>query len=126
MPIQPAQVNTSCSAGFVWSETYSLTQTPGGPPIDLTGLVFELVIRPNVEDTTSPALVQVSSSGSNTQGSITIATPANGIVVVNLTPAATTLLGEGVRPYTLCSNPGTSTAACWVSGQFFSRLVAIG
>lgn len=122
----PTQVNAYCNAGFVWSQTFALTQTPGGPPVDLTGLVVELVIRPTVEDTTSPALVQVSSSGSNTQGSITITSPTGGIVVVDLTPTATTLLGEGARPFTLCTNPGTSTAAAWVTGMFFSRLVAIG
>jgi hypothetical protein len=122
----PTQVNAYCNAGFVWTATFTLTQTPGGPPVDLTGLVVELVIRPTVEDTTSPALVQVSSSGSNPQGSITVTTPTSGIATVNLTPAATTLLGEGARPYTVCTNPGTSTAAAWVTGVFFSRLVAIG
>jgi hypothetical protein len=122
----PTQVNAYCNAGFVWSETFTLTQSPGGPPVDLTGLVVELVIRPSVEDTTSPALVQVSSSGSNPQGSIAVTAPTSGIVTVSLTPAATGLLGEGARPYTLCTNPGTSAAAAWVTGVFFSRLVAIG
>lgn len=125
MPTQPAQVNATAYAGFVWSETYTLTQTPGGPPIDLTGLVFELVIRPTVQDKTSPALVQVSSSASNAQGSITV-TPLTGVVAVDLTPAATLLLGQGARPYTLLSNPNTGTDAAWVEGIFTSKLIATG
>lgn len=120
------QANAYADAGYQWVETYTFTQTQGGPPIDLTGLVFEFVIRPDVKNTSSPALVQVSSSGSNSQGSISIPTPTNGIVTVTLTPAATTLLGQGSRPYTLLSGAGTSTASSWVTGSFTSRLVAIG
>lgn len=121
----PTIVSAVAYAGFVWSQTYSLTQTPNGPPIDLTGLVFELVIRPSLTDASSPALVQVSSAASNAQGSVTV-TPTAGIVTVNLTPAATTLLGQGERFYTLCSNPGTSTATLWAEGVFTSKLAAIG
>src|SRR5579859_6415666 len=99
----PVQASATAYAGSVWDQTYTLTQTPNGPPIDLTGLVFSFVIRPSLVDTTSPALVQVSSSGSNAQGSVTV-TPTAGIVTVNLTPAATRLLGAGERYYTLWSN----------------------
>lgn len=121
----PTIVSALAYAGFVWTQTYTLTQTPNGPPINLTGLVFELVIRPSLTDTTSPALVQVSSAASNAQGSVTV-TPLSGIVTVSLTPAATSLLGQGERFYTLCSNAGTTTAALWVEGVFTSKLAAIG
>ena len=117
------QVNAFADAGSVWTQTYILTQTPGGPPIDLTGLAFTLSIRPSVQDTTSPALVTVSSTGSTAQGSVTI-TPLTGTVAVTLTPAATTLLGQGSRPYTLWSSPGTSNATTWVRGSFNTNLVA--
>lgn len=121
----PTQASATAYAGSVWSETYALTQTPNGPPIDLTGLAFSFVIRPSLVDTTSPALVQVSSSGSNAQGSIAV-TPTAGIVAVSLTPAATSLLGQGERYYTLWSNYGTNTATAWVEGTFTSKLVALG
>lgn len=121
----PQQTNATAIAGSVWTTTYTLTQTPGGAPIDLTGLTFELAIRPTVADHTTPALVQVSSSASNAQGSITL-TPTSGIVAVSLTPAATTTLGDGIYPYTLWSNPGTSTAVAWVLGSFICHLTAAG
>lgn len=116
------QVTTTAFAGSVWAETYTLTN-PDGTPIDLTGLVFEFVIRPNTSDTTSPALVQVTSSSSNAQGGIAV-TPLAGTVAVTLTPAATALLKQGARPYTLWSQPGTSSAVAWVTGTFNSMLVA--
>lgn len=117
-------VNETAVINSSWSRTYNLTQYPNGPAIDLTGMVFEFVVRPNITDTTSPALVQLSSSGSTTQGTITI-TPTSGIVAVNLTPAATLLLARtNIAAYALWSQPGTSTQTMWVEGEFLVQQVA--
>ena len=118
------QVTATANAGSAWSQTYTITQTPGGPPVDLTGWTFELVIRPSSSDLTSPALVQVTSAQSSAQGSITI-TPETGTVAVVLTPAATMILGQGARPYALWSGPGTDAATVWVDGTIVSRLVPV-
>lgn len=116
-------VKAFATAGSVWTQTYTLAQYPGGPPIDLTGLVFELVIRPSTTDATNPPLVKVTSAGSTSQGSVTI-TPGTGTVVVALTPAATLLLGRSTNPYGLWSSPGTTAATEWVSGTFVTSLAA--
>jgi hypothetical protein len=120
--IAPLPVNAYNAAGSVWAETYNLTQ-PDGTPIDLTGLTFTFSIRPNLKSQTTSALVQVTSAGSNAQGSITV-TPLAGTVAVSLTPAATLLLGDNQYAYTLWSNPDTTTSIAWVAGAFVSHLVA--
>lgn len=121
MPQLPNQVNFSTAAGSQWQQTFTLTDNTGAA-INLTGLVWEFVVRPNVEDATTPALVQVTTTSSG-QGQITV-TPLTGVVTVTLTPGATATLGVGSRPYALWSNPGTSTATCWVEGTFNTQRVA--
>lgn len=110
-------------AGSAWSRTYTLRQTPGGPPIDLTGLIFRFVIRPSVTDSTSPAAVSVDSTTSTAQGSITV-TPLTGVVFVQLKPAATRLLSRSSWPFALWSNPGTDTELIWDDGTFSTSLAA--
>jgi hypothetical protein len=109
------------AAGSQWQQTFTLTN-PDGTPINLTGLTWEFVIRPTVQDAAVPPLVSVTTTPTS-QGSITV-TPLTGIVTVTLTPAATTLLGKGQRPHALWSNPGTPTAITWVAGNFTTQLVA--
>lgn len=117
----PNQTNFSTAAGSQWQQTFTLTDSTG-TPLDLTGLAWEFVIRPSVTDATAPALVQVTTTAS-AQGQIAV-TPLTGTVTVMLTPAATGPLGKGARPYCLWSNPGTTTAICWVEGVFKTQLVA--
>lgn len=123
MPILPNEQPAYVDASGVWNETYTLTDNLGNP-INLTGLTFEFVVRQTVTNTAEPALISVSSSGSTSQGGITI-TPLTGVVAVSLTPAATAVLGAGVYPYGLWSSPGTSTATPWVTGNMTSKLVAV-
>lgn len=112
------------TADSIWSETYTLTQSKGGPPIDLTGVPFRFVIRPSVTDATSPALVHVDSTGATSQGSITI-TPLTGTVYVQLTPAATLLLGRGTYAYALWANPtDPALRNCWLKDTFVTSLAA--
>lgn len=117
----PTQVNFATAAGSQWAQTFTLTDA-NGTALDLTGLAWEFVIRPNVTDTTVPPLVKVTTTP-GAQGQIDV-TPLTGTVTVTLTPAATTLLNQGSRPHTLWSNPGTTTATVWAEGRFNSALVA--
>lgn len=119
-PITQAAYATSGSA---WTWTYPLTDSSGNP-LNLTGLTFEFVVRPTVTNTVEPGLISVSSTASNSQGSITI-TPLAGLVTVTLTPAATSLLQDGVYPYGLWSSPGTSTATIWYDGNMTANLAAL-
>lgn len=121
MPGLPNQWNTSGPANSQWIQAFTL-QNDDGTPINTTGWTWEFVIRPTVTDKTNPALIQVTTS-TTTQGYITADT-TTGIVTVVLNPAATTLLGEGARPYTLWSNPDTSQELAWVTGTFTSQLIA--
>lgn len=115
------QANAVAFAGSQWREIYTFTNN--GVAIDLTGLTWKFVIRPNVTDTTSPALVAVTTTA-NAQGQIVV-TPVAGIVTVTLTPATITMLGKGARPYALRSDPGLTTETLWVEGTFNSQLAAI-
>ncbi|MEU8968155.1 hypothetical protein AB0D11_02570 [Streptomyces monashensis] len=110
----PNQVNFATAAGSQWAQTFQFTG------VDLTGLSWEFVIRPNVNDTAQPPLVKVTTTVS-AQGQITVNT-TTGTVQVVLTPAATSLLGMGARPYALWSNPGTTTATTWCDGTFNTQL----
>lgn len=123
MPIFPNQVPAYVDADGSWSETYTLTDNLGNP-LNLTGYTFQFVVRPTVTNTNEPALISVISTGSTSQGSVTI-TPLTGVVTVVLTPAATVVLGQGVYPYALWSNPGTSTQTPWVKGNMSAELVAV-
>lgn len=116
----PNQINFAAAAGSQWQQTFTITDSTGAA-VDLTGLTWEFVIRPTATDTTSPALVQITTT-SGSQGQITV-TPLTGVVTVTLTPAATSPLSKGARPYALWSNPGTTTATCWVEGVFNTSLI---
>lgn len=111
----PNQVNFTTAAGSQWAQTFSL------PSVDITGLAWEFVIRPTASDVAVPPLVKVTTTVS-AQGQITVDTVARTVQVV-LTPAATTLLDRGARPYALWSNPGTTTATTWCEGTFNTQLV---
>ena len=112
----PNQVNFTAPAGSQWAQAFQMTG------VDITGLDWEFVIRPGVTDTAQPPLVKVTTTVSS-QGQITVDT-ATGTVMVVLTPAATTLLKRGARPYALWSNPGTTSATAWCEGVFNSQLIA--
>lgn len=117
----PMQWNTATAAGSQWAQTFTLTDA-NETALDLTGLAWEFVIRPNVTDATVPPLVSVTTTP-GAQGQIDV-TPLTGTVTITLTPAATALLNQGSRPHALWSNPGTTTATVWVEGRFNSALVA--
>lgn len=112
----PTQVAFSSPAGSQWAQTFRLEG------VDITGLAWEFVVRPNVVDTAQPPLVKVTTTVS-TQGQITVDT-STGVVQVVLTPAATAVLGRGTRPYALWSNPGTTSQTCWCEGVFTTSPVA--
>lgn len=117
----PNQWNASSPAGSQWAQAFQLVNDDG-TPVNVTGWTWEFVIRPNVADTASPALVQVTTTVS-AQGYITVDT-ATATVMVVLNPAATAPLGKNSRPFTLWSNPGTTTATAWVEGRFNTQIIA--
>lgn len=121
MPALPNQINAQAVAGSVWDTNYQL-QNDDGTAMNIVGKSFEFVIRQAVTDTGSP-LVSVNSSGPTSMGSITVNTAASS-VFVSLTPAATTLLGQGAHPYALWMDPGLTTATDLVIGTFNSALAA--
>lgn len=111
----PKQVNFVAAAGSQWAQTFQLAE------VDITGLSWEFVIRPHATDVTQPPLIKVTATVS-AQGRIVVDTTARTVQVV-LTPAATSLLGKGARPYALWSNPGSTSATTWCDGVFNSTLV---
>lgn len=121
MPQLPTTANFATAAGSLWRQTFTLTDSDG-TPIDLTGLAWEFVIRPTATDTTTPALVAVTTTPSS-QGQIDVV-PLTGSVTVTLTSAATTPLGKGARPYALWSSPGGGTQTTWAQGVFNTLIVA--
>lgn len=119
MPQLPNQ-DFATAAGSTWRRTFRITDENG--PVDLTGLGWEFVIRPNTTDAGIAAPVSVTTTP-GAQGQITVA-PLAGTVTVTLTPAATRAIGPGSRPHALWSNPDTDTAICWCSGTFIAQPVA--
>lgn len=121
MPALPNQLNAQAIAGSVWDTNYVL-QNDDSTPMNIVGKTFEFVIRGAVTDTGNP-LVSVSSAGPTSMGSIIVNTGSSS-VFVSLAPAATTLLGQGARPYALWMDPGLTTATDLVIGTFNSALAA--
>ncbi|NUR01359.1 MAG: hypothetical protein HOY79_33990 [Streptomyces sp.] len=111
----PAAANFVTGAGGTWTQTFQMDG------VDITGLDWEFVIRPQAVDTAQPPLVKVTPT-ETAQGRIIVDTVA-GTVQVILTPAATGPLGKGARPYALWSNPGLPTAIPWCAGIFNTTLV---
>ncbi|MEU8839935.1 hypothetical protein AB0D97_12510 [Streptomyces roseus] len=121
MPDLPLRWRTATVAGAQWAATFTLLDDDG-TPMDISGKTFEFVIRPNAADATMPPLVEVTATAT-AQGYLTVDTLTATIQVV-LTPAATTLLGTGCRPFALWMDPGQAAQTCLVEGPFYSRLVS--
>lgn len=124
MATLPVMVRESAVAKSGWQRQYAFTQTPGGPPIDLTGLTWTLTVRVSEADETPGGLVSISSTASTSMGSIAV-TPVSGIVLATLLPAATLLLGLSSNAYGLWSDPNTATQQLWVRGPFDTTLAAL-
>lgn len=123
MPALPNQIQINVAAGSQWSQGYQL-QNDDGSILDITGMAFEFVIRPNTSNVTEPALVSVSSTESSVQGYITVTVDTATLLVV-LSPTATALLGQSAYPYSLWMAPGTSAQTDLVQGTSFCTLVAL-
>jgi hypothetical protein len=113
----PIQVAFATACGSTWRRT--ITISDNSTPVDLTGLDWEFVIRPNATSTVT--LVSVTTTP-GLQGRIDV-TPLSGKITITLNSAATATLNPGSRIYALWSNPGTS-ATCWIEGAFVTRPVA--
>jgi hypothetical protein len=115
------QWNTSAPSGSQWVQAFQ-PANDDGTLIDITDLDWEFAIRQSVTDASPTPLVKVTPVPSS-QGYIAV-TLATSTVLVVLSPAATSLLGKGARPFALWSNPNTTTATTWVDGVFNTQLVA--
>ncbi|MFB6805471.1 hypothetical protein [Streptomyces sp. NPDC056387] len=122
MPDLPLRWRTATVAGTQWAATFTLLDDDG-THMNISGKTFEFVIRPTAADATVPPLVKVTATAT-AQGYLTVDTVAATVQVV-LTPAATTLLGTGCRPFALWMDPGQPDQTCLVEGPFYSRLVIV-
>lgn len=117
------QWNDSAFIASLWRRAFTFTDDATGAFIDLTGLTWEFVVRPSATDTTSPALVSVTTTP-GAQGSITVDL-ATSTLTVTLTPAATAVLKKGSYALALWSQPAdTSARTTWVAGFLTAYLVA--
>lgn len=117
----PLRWRTATVAGAQWSASFTLLDDDG-TRMDISGKGFEFVIRPNSADAAMPPLVVVTATAT-AQGYLTVDIVTATIQVV-LTPAATTLLATGCRPFALWMDPGQPDSTCLVEGPFYSRLVS--
>ncbi|MFE2850571.1 hypothetical protein ACFXJO_05485 [Streptomyces lavendulae] len=120
MPDLPLRWRTATVAGVQWAANFKLLNDDG-TRMDISSKTFEFVIRPSSADVTVPPLIKATPTPT-AQGYLTVDSVAATIQVV-LTPAATTLLGTGCRPFALWMDPGQVDQICLVEGPFYSRLV---
>lgn len=116
------QWNATLAAGSQWPQSFTMLDDDTGQPLNLTGLAWEFVIRPNVTDTANPALVQVTTAAT-AQGYVTVDL-VNAVVQVVLTGPATALLANLSCPYALWSNPGQPDRTCWAEGRINAALIS--
>lgn len=119
MAINSRQNITQVPTNGAWSRAYDYDAD--GIPMDLTGITFGFVVRPNVRDATAPPLIRVRSDQSSAQGSITV---SGNTVTVQLAAAATALLTGYSYAYALYWDPDLADQEPDVWGTLFPALVA--
>jgi len=120
----PNQYNIfDVAPGAQWNTTWTLTNADL-TPMNITGKIFEFVIRASPQDLTAPAPVTVTSSASTAQGTIVVNTTAATVQII-LNPVATSLLVQVTSwVHALWMDPGLSTATAMVEGAFVVSPVA--
>ncbi|MEV6580265.1 hypothetical protein AB0M92_19105 [Streptomyces sp. NPDC051582] len=116
----PLRWRTATVAGTQWAATFTFLDDDGAR-MDISGKVFEFVIRPNSADATVPALVKLTTTAT-AQGYLVVDPVASTVQAV-LSPTATLALGTGCRPFALWMDPGLADQTCLIEGPFYSRLV---
>jgi hypothetical protein len=115
------QYNIGNPAGSAWNGTFALKNADGTPQ-NITGRTFEFAIRPSTTDTSTPAAIKITTTGS-ANGILTTDAP-NATIAVSITATAAALIGSARWHYALWMDPGLSTQTCVVDGAFTGTPVA--
>lgn len=118
----PNLYNIQAASNSQFSVVFTI-QNDDGTLADLTGKIFEFVVRDRLNATSSKVLVSVNSSTATANGYITVSTTASTVEVV-LTATGVGLIVDGGGPYTLWMDQGLSDATALVVGTFFVQQVA--
>lgn len=102
-----------------WSAVFTV-YNEDGTLANLTGKIFELVVRATAS--TPSVLFSVTSTASTANGTVTVDTAASAVTVI-VNPAATALLTGGGGNYTLWMDQGLSDATALVTGVFLAQAV---
>lgn len=123
MATLPNTFSIQMGIGSLWSQNYVL-QNSDGSLANLTGKIFEFVVRtdPSQASSVTPAIIVTTTSSS--AGVITVNT-ATATVNVLLNPSATAALSQTSYHYTLWMDQGLSDATAWVTGTIFASQIAL-
>ena len=118
----PNLYNIQAPSNSQFSVVFTI-QNDDGTLADITGKIFEFVVRDRLNANSSKVLVSVNSSTATSNGYITVTTAASTVEVV-LTAVGVGLITDGGGPYTLWMDQGLSDATAMVTGTFFVQQVA--
>src|SRR5690242_10931331 len=102
-----------------WSAVFTV-YNEDGTLANLTGKIFELVVRATAS--TPSVIFSVTSTASTASGTITVNTATSAVTVI-INPVATALLTGGGGNYTLWMDQGLSDATALVTGVFLAQAV---
>lgn len=119
MNVLPNAVSLNVAVGSQLNQSYQLKNSDGSL-MDLTGKVFEFVIRndPSEAHTATP-LVSITSTASTASGTITVNTTTS-TVLVSVSALAMATLTQKQYVYTLWMDQDLSDATAMVAGTLFA------
>lgn len=109
--MKPKQLSGFWKRGSTWSFSI-IRKDSAGTAIDLTGMTARSIFRTESVDGT--VLLDLDETDS-----LYILTPANGTIVIELTPAQTVLFPVGVKVYFDVELTTTATGEVWQSPTYF-------
>ena len=119
MPLLPSNFTAIAATGGQWSATFAF-QNGDGTPMNITGKVFEFVVRSRVDAT--GALFSFTSTVGNAFGYMVVNTASSTVQVV-VTPTATRAITEGGALFALWMDQGLPDAVAMVTGTFYTQPV---
>ncbi len=114
------QWDTVIPTGSAMSNAFTITNDDG-TPYNISGLTWEYVVHADPADATP--VISVTPTP-NAQGSLAVTTSPTSAVTVNLLHAATAALPPAAYRHALWSNPGLTSALCWIQGNLTVARVA--
>lgn len=122
MSTLPNVFSIQMGVGSQWSQNYVLQNADGSLP-DLTGKIFEFVVRndPSELSSVTPVIKVTTTPGSQGQITVNLTTAT---VSVTLAPVATAALTQKTYSYSLWMDQGLTDATAWVTGTVFATLIA--